>query len=244
MHIALVTWVFSFWHTYIFDCLLMATSHKSFPGVSFVQTEKIRRVYSVSVDCTHEYYSFVIVFKCFIFVLEFTYCFFFFTEKWKWTSLARLLPRHQAMLRLSVVCLPPALTLLRVFIEDLWFCLLCSITFHYQSMFVRIVIINIALYIPLLPDWPHNYTGFTSKYLTQNRPVTQIALSHYFSLLFIIAVRGPVIMTTVVPVGSESTHMVCPCCRAEIDTSTRTEPGLLAWVSGGLLLLFGYICDI
>jgi len=47
------------------------------------------------------------------------------------------------------------------------------------------------------------------------------------------------IVTTVVPVGPGSTHMVCPHCHAEIDTAVRTEPGLLAWLSGGLLLLMG-----
>jgi len=51
----------------------------------------------------------------------------------------------------------------------------------------------------------------------------------------------PIIVTTVVPVGPGVTHMVCPHCHAEIDTAVRTEPGLLAWLSGGLLLLMGYV---
>nr|CAH0109095.1 unnamed protein product [Daphnia galeata] len=44
--------------------------------------------------------------------------------------------------------------------------------------------------------------------------------------------QQPIIVTTVIP--------VCPHCHAEIDTSVRTEPGLIAWLSGGLLVLFGY----
>lgn len=34
---------------------------------------------------------------------------------------------------------------------------------------------------------------------------------------------------------------VCPHCHAEIDTAVRSEPGLIAWLSGGLLVLFGYL---
>ncbi|EFX82793.1 hypothetical protein DAPPUDRAFT_48931 [Daphnia pulex] len=49
----------------------------------------------------------------------------------------------------------------------------------------------------------------------------------------------PIIVTTVIPVGPGTTHTVCPHCHAEIDTSVRTEPGLIAWLSGGLLVLFG-----
>jgi len=60
------------------------------------------------------------------------------------------------------------------------------------------------------------------------------------NFLFIIGAGQPIIVTTVVPVGPGVTHMVCPHCHAEIDTAVRTEPGLLAWLSGGLLLLMGY----
>lgn len=51
--------------------------------------------------------------------------------------------------------------------------------------------------------------------------------------------KDPDFVTTVVPVGPNPTHMICPYCRAEIDTTTRTKPGLIAYISGGLLCLFG-----
>ncbi|XP_054276275.1 LITAF domain-containing protein-like [Macrosteles quadrilineatus] len=54
--------------------------------------------------------------------------------------------------------------------------------------------------------------------------------------------QGPVIMTTVVPVGSQPTHMICPHCYSEITTKTKTEPGLIAYISGTLIALFGFIC--
>lgn len=50
---------------------------------------------------------------------------------------------------------------------------------------------------------------------------------------------GPSILTTVVPVGPQPTHMICPHCRAEIDTSTKTEPGIIAYISGFIICLLG-----
>lgn len=52
-------------------------------------------------------------------------------------------------------------------------------------------------------------------------------------------VPGPTIVTTVVPVGPGTTHMICPCCHAEIDTATKTEPGLIAYFSGVVIFLLG-----
>lgn len=51
--------------------------------------------------------------------------------------------------------------------------------------------------------------------------------------------NGPEIVTTVVPVGSEQTHMICPHCHAEIDTTTKTEPGLIAYIAGIIICLIG-----
>lgn len=50
---------------------------------------------------------------------------------------------------------------------------------------------------------------------------------------------GPQIVTTVVPLGSQPTHMICPHCYAEIDTATKTEPGLIAYISGVIIALLG-----
>ncbi|KAL5277112.1 CDIP1 family protein [Megaselia abdita] len=47
------------------------------------------------------------------------------------------------------------------------------------------------------------------------------------------------IVTSVVPIGRESTHMICPSCNAEIETSTRTEPGMIAYLSGLVIALLG-----
>lgn len=51
--------------------------------------------------------------------------------------------------------------------------------------------------------------------------------------------NGPTILTTVVPVGPQSTHMICPHCLAEIETSTKTEPGMIAYISGVVIALLG-----
>ncbi|XP_048006394.1 LITAF domain-containing protein isoform X1 [Leguminivora glycinivorella] len=53
---------------------------------------------------------------------------------------------------------------------------------------------------------------------------------------------GPQIVTTVVPVGPQPTHMICPSCHAEIDTATQTKPGLLAYISGAIIFLLGCFC--
>jgi hypothetical protein len=50
---------------------------------------------------------------------------------------------------------------------------------------------------------------------------------------------GPTVVTTVVPVGPQPTHMICPYCHAEIDTATKTEPGLIAYISGVVIALLG-----
>lgn len=62
----------------------------------------------------------------------------------------------------------------------------------------------------------------SSPYVPQNAAITQI-------------------VTTVVPIGPHPTHMICPSCHAEIDTSVRREPGLIAYVSGFVLALMGYV---
>ncbi|XP_072930513.1 LITAF domain-containing protein [Epargyreus clarus] len=53
---------------------------------------------------------------------------------------------------------------------------------------------------------------------------------------------GPQIVTTVVPVGPQPTHMICPSCHAEIDTETKTKPGLIAMVSGAIIFILGCFC--
>ncbi|XP_063700034.1 lipopolysaccharide-induced tumor necrosis factor-alpha factor homolog [Culicoides brevitarsis] len=47
------------------------------------------------------------------------------------------------------------------------------------------------------------------------------------------------IVTQVVTIGPHSTHMICPSCHADINSKTRSNPGLIAWVSGFLIALFG-----
>ncbi|KAL7291483.1 hypothetical protein TKK_0014745 [Trichogramma kaykai] len=52
-------------------------------------------------------------------------------------------------------------------------------------------------------------------------------------------VPGPTIVTTIVPLGSGSTHTICPHCYTEIDTQTKTEPGMIAYVTGFLIAILG-----
>lgn len=47
------------------------------------------------------------------------------------------------------------------------------------------------------------------------------------------------IVTTVVPLGGSSTHMVCPHCHHEIDTATKSAPSKIAWLSCLILCLVG-----
>jgi lipopolysaccharide-induced tumor necrosis factor-alpha factor len=49
------------------------------------------------------------------------------------------------------------------------------------------------------------------------------------------------VVTTVVPIGHNSTHMICPSCHAEINSDVKKTPGLIAYVSGLLIALFGYV---
>lgn len=59
-----------------------------------------------------------------------------------------------------------------------------------------------------------------------------------FSFLSLVS-GGPQIVTTVVPLGPQPTHMICPHCHAEVDTSTKTEPGIIAYISGIIICLLG-----
>lgn len=47
------------------------------------------------------------------------------------------------------------------------------------------------------------------------------------------------IVTTVVPIGPQTTHMICPQCHAEINTTTKSSPGLIAYVSGLIIAMLG-----
>ncbi|KAF7271583.1 LITAF domain-containing protein-like [Rhynchophorus ferrugineus] len=52
--------------------------------------------------------------------------------------------------------------------------------------------------------------------------------------------KEPEILTTIVPVvGPNPTHMVCPHCGAEIDTSTKSEPSTKAYIASLILCVIG-----
>lgn len=58
--------------------------------------------------------------------------------------------------------------------------------------------------------------------------------------LFLV-VKDPTIVTTVVPVGSQSTHMICPHCHAEIETTTTRKPGIIAYITSAILCALWYV---
>lgn len=60
-----------------------------------------------------------------------------------------------------------------------------------------------------------------------------------FLLSDIVDVVMPEILTTVVPLGPQSTRMTCPHCRAEISTTTSSVPGIIAYVLGAAICLVG-----
>lgn len=62
--------------------------------------------------------------------------------------------------------------------------------------------------------------------------------------IFSILAAGPQIVTTVVPVGSHPTHMICPSCHAEINTATQTKPGLIAYISGAIIFILGWVKNL
>ncbi|KAK9499217.1 hypothetical protein O3M35_002295 [Rhynocoris fuscipes] len=53
---------------------------------------------------------------------------------------------------------------------------------------------------------------------------------------------APTIVTTVVPLGPHPTHMICPHCHVEIESSTKREPGIVAYISGIIIFLMGCWC--
>lgn len=47
------------------------------------------------------------------------------------------------------------------------------------------------------------------------------------------------IITTVVPLGLDPCHMICPHCQKEMETKTHRAPKLAAYLSGLLICLLG-----
>lgn len=47
------------------------------------------------------------------------------------------------------------------------------------------------------------------------------------------------IVTTIVPLGPQTTHMICPHCHHEIDTATKTTPSKMAWIASLVICLIG-----
>ncbi|CRK98106.1 CLUMA_CG011474, isoform A [Clunio marinus] len=47
------------------------------------------------------------------------------------------------------------------------------------------------------------------------------------------------IVTTIIPLGPHATHTICPSCGAEVNTKTRTSPGVIAYVSGFIIAALG-----
>lgn len=41
--------------------------------------------------------------------------------------------------------------------------------------------------------------------------------------------------------GPGPTHTICPHCQAEIESTTKTEPGMIAYISGVVIALLGYV---
>lgn len=74
--------------------------------------------------------------------------------------------------------------------------------------------------------------------ITKNHPSLKIFFKTILTF-FHFKVAGPQILTTVVPVGPQPTHMICPHCHAEVDTTTRTEPGVIAYISSVVIALLG-----
>lgn len=79
----------------------------------------------------------------------------------------------------------------------------------------------------------------TSNNYTHCKTNDAISMKHSVWLIRIFWLFLFMQVTTVVPIGPHSTHMICPSCLAEIDTRTRREPGLIAYVSGFIIALMG-----
>ncbi|XP_022914029.1 LITAF domain-containing protein [Onthophagus taurus] len=54
--------------------------------------------------------------------------------------------------------------------------------------------------------------------------------------------NGVTIITTVVPVGADSTHMICPNCNTEIETTTFEKPRTIAYLLGAFICILGCFC--
>lgn len=49
------------------------------------------------------------------------------------------------------------------------------------------------------------------------------------------------IITTVVPLGLDPCHMICPICHKEMETKTQKSPKAAAYIAGILICLLGWV---
>lgn len=71
-----------------------------------------------------------------------------------------------------------------------------------------------------------------------------VNLLFFCCFILLLDATGPTIVTTIVPLGPGPTHTICPHCHAEIETATKTEPGMIAYISGVVIALLGLVEDI
>ncbi|OAD55497.1 LITAF-like protein, partial [Eufriesea mexicana] len=49
----------------------------------------------------------------------------------------------------------------------------------------------------------------------------------------------PTTTIQIIPLGPQSTRTTCPYCFAQVDTTIKTEPGMIAYISGVVIALMG-----
>ncbi|KAF0288276.1 Lipopolysaccharide-induced tumor necrosis factor-alpha factor [Amphibalanus amphitrite] len=85
----------------------------------------------------------------------------------------------------------------------------------------------------------HDYQQPSQGPPSYNQAISEGASPHLPPGGVPMAVPTATVIQTVPYTGPNPTHMMCPHCHAEIDTSVRSSPSTTAWVSGLLIALFG-----
>ena len=92
------------------------------------------------------------------------------------------------------------------------------------------------------PLYLHYIFGATLHLLSKSQWKQKRNKTNYMRLLSLTINFLSISKVMAVALGSNSMEVQCPRCQAIVPTSVKSEPGLSAWIAGGLICFLGCFC--
>ena len=87
--------------------------------------------------------------------------------------------------------------------------------------------------------WQQCNFGATLHLVSKQKSITTNYLRLLSLTINFLSISKFVPMVMAVALGSNSIEVHCPRCQAHVLTSVKSEPGLSAWIAGGLICFIG-----